>query len=86
MVNRNLDTSVIPHGYYCYEASDVQYDEDGKFPKIIINKCPYWHLDIDRESQNNGYCDYLEIGDWQSDSLSLLWDQVKECGIHTDFD
>lgn len=31
--------------------------------------------------QENGYCSYLQKGDWDL-SLGLLWDQVKECGIN----
>ena len=31
--------------------------------------------------QNNGYCHYLEQGDWQQDGVAFLWDQCKECGV-----
>ena len=70
------DISLIPNGSYCYEQ------KDGK--KCI---CPYFELRNDKPSQNNGYCHYIERGDWQVSSNSwdsLLWDQVKECGIKTD--
>lgn len=60
----------IPSGPYCY-------DENGK--------CPYWLKVPKHGSQNDGYCKYLKIGDWEvHDRLSLLWDAVKECGINDD--
>jgi len=49
------DTSKIPKGLYCY---------------IIVKnkevKCPYWSRDDSpyREPQENGFCSYLEKGDW----------------------
>lgn len=73
----------IPKGSYCY-------DENGL--------CPFWRLDSDRSYQHNGYCEYLEHGDWEVEipddlpdgfpisALSLLWDQVKECGVNDDID
>jgi hypothetical protein len=61
------DTSVIPHGYYCYDDRGI---------------CPYWSSDPSKGAQNYGYCSYLEKGDWEDEEdggWSLLWDQVKEC-------
>lgn len=69
------DTSQIPNGLYCYEYVD------GKQVS-----CPYWSKDPEEEEQCNGYCSYLELGDWEIDGLSLLWDQCKECGIKDDYD
>ena len=63
-----MDTSVIPKGYYCY-------DDKGK--------CPYWELRSDKPKEENGYCKYLQIGDWEEDGMSLLFDQCKECNINT---
>lgn len=86
------DTSIIPKGPYCY-------DENGL--------CPYWdsHNIPHYSDMENGYCKYLEKGDWEINTekrwtspnheepvsanqiglpLSLLWDQVKECGINDD--
>jgi hypothetical protein len=65
------DTSVIPAGVYCY-------DESGR--------CPYWRLNTGRPEQMNGYCEYLELGDWMEGGTMLLWDQCKECGINNDDD
>lgn len=62
---RKKDTSIIPIGMYCY-------DKNGK--------CPYWDINKDKPSQENGYCHFLGEGDWESEHLSLLWDQCKECG------
>lgn len=59
------DKNLIPYGYYCY-------DENGR--------CPYWCIDDNRPEQENGYCSYLDIGDWEME-FGLLWDQCKECGI-----
>lgn len=44
------------------------YDENGT--------CPYW-----RKVGENGFCDYMELGDENLD-IGLLWDQCKECGIN----
>ena len=44
---------IIPHGDYCY-------DEKGL--------CPYWDIDDDRPYQYNGYCWFLEQGDWELES------------------
>lgn len=77
----NKDTSKIPKGVYCY-------DENGN--------CPYWSLNDDKPYQMNGYCSYLEYGDWSAEipedfpegfplsCLSLLWDACKQCSINLD--
>ena len=54
----------IPEGIYCYDSNGV---------------CPYWSLNKDKPHQENGYCSYLGLGDWDLGG-GLLWDQVKECG------
>ena len=65
------DESCIPRGLCCYGYNGL--------------RCPYWSIRLDKPEQLNGYCDFLEIGDWQKDAyFSLLWDQVKECGINED--
>ena len=71
LVRVSLSDDVIPKGCYCY-------DENGN--------CPYWHLFKSLPKQENGYCHRLKAGDWEIDRLSLLWDQVKECGINDDED
>lgn len=61
----------IPHGTYCYES-------DGKGG---IHTCRFWTRNKDYPPQENGYCAYLELGDWDMEG-GLLWDQCKECGIN----
>lgn len=62
-----MDKSKIPKGIYCYDQNGI---------------CPFWSQRKDVPHQESGYCSFLKIGDWESDHLSLLWDQVKECGIN----
>jgi hypothetical protein len=61
----------IPKGLYCY-------DQNGN--------CPYWSADANQPEQEYGHCAYLGWGDWEQEGLTLLWDQVKECGINGDYD
>ena len=63
--------SKIPKGIYCYDENGV---------------CPYWSLSKKGGIQNNGYCAFLEVGDWGDPDgwISLLWDQIKECGRKID--
>ena len=68
------DESIIPEGLYCYTGHG----------KTFIC-CPYWSKRIDKPEQENGYCSFLEHGDWMygdGSGISLLWDQVKECGVN----
>lgn len=87
------DTSVIPKGSYCYRHTGKMITADKVFsegkwidsaPHEIpeIQMCPYWSLREDKPHMENGHCGYLESGDWESDGFSLLWDQVKECGVN----
>ena len=59
----------IPKGIYCY-------DKNGP--------CPYWSANPNKPEQECGHCSYLDWGDWEQEGLTLLWDQVKECGINRD--
>ena len=70
------DTSVIPKGNYCYSRG-----ENGEYIP-----CPYWSLNKHERYQDNGYCSYLGIGDWESPCGGLIWDQMKSCGINDDFE
>lgn len=65
----NPDHSLIPAGQYCYSGSKL---------------CPYWRTHRDKPEQESGYCQVLGEGDWESEQLSLLWDQCKECGINNE--
>jgi hypothetical protein len=68
-LKRDKGTSVIPKGCYCY-------DKNGN--------CPYWDAMSDKPSQMNGWCWFLEKGDWTGETLGLLWDQCKSCNINDD--
>ena len=72
-----LDKKLIPPGSYCYLLLDVTDDSPSRMRCLV---CPYWSLREDKPSQDNGYCEFLEEGDWESEHCGLLWDQVKECG------
>lgn len=75
------DKSLIPKGIYCYDN---------------LGFCPYWDKSDEHPHQENGYCAFLERGDWEAEipadfpehfpisCISLLWDQVKECGENMD--
>jgi hypothetical protein len=68
---------IIPEGGYCYS-----YDLNGN--KVI---CPFWFIFIDKPKQDNGYCSYLNRGDWENPHvLNLLWDRCKECDVNWSMD
>jgi hypothetical protein len=76
------DAEVIPKGQYCYTFLGSN-DFGGGYR---IKKCPYWSINTDYDRHNNGYCSYLEKGDWEDESFGLLWDQCKECGINWEYE
>ena len=90
------DISVIPKGPYCYHHINPTW-VDGKLV-FKPTYCPYWSIREDKPEQENGYCSYLEWGDWEAEVppdfpehfprsvLSLLWDAVKECHINDKID
>lgn len=59
----------IPHGPYCYDENGI---------------CPWWRQDTSKPKQENGYCLYLKVGDWDL-PIGLLWDQCKECCVNMEF-
>ena len=84
------DPTLIPEGDYCYSRDP--YDLDIKYD------CPYWreikpttHDMVDGKKRGChpgiGHCDFLGKSDTdfklEGREHSLLWDQVKECGIAT---
>jgi hypothetical protein len=88
---KEKDTAVIPKGVYCYSHTGkmvkVYHSEANQVievPGIIC--CPYWASWPNKPEQENGYCHYLEEGDWEVDGISHLWDQIKECGINDEWD
>jgi hypothetical protein len=47
--------------------------------------CPYLSYRSDKPEESNGYCAYLDYGDWMNKlGFSLLWDGLKECQINLD--
>ena len=74
---QKLDTSEIPNGDYCYEPLSV--DANGK---MKIKKCPYHSIYNSHEHQNNGFCNYLNAGDWFENGTLDLWDMLKNCNIN----
>ena len=70
------DLSLIPRGMYCYTF--LGWSED----RYKVLPCPYWSIDKTKPPQENGYCHFLERGDWDLGGGGLLWDQVKECEIN----
>lgn len=68
----------IPVGYYCYRTVGL----DAQTGRLKIEVCPHWSCRHDKLDQENGYCCLLGRGDWEVRGISLLWDQVKECGIN----
>lgn len=68
----------IPLGDYCYEVLLV-----GSVSGVInIKLCPYWYRIPTKRNQEDGYCKFLDLGDWEEDGHGLLWDMVKECNIN----
>jgi hypothetical protein len=79
MTKKSKDISKIPQGMYCYTRLSKNSNH---ITGLNIIKCPYWSMRNDKPHQENGYCSFLGRGDWEGDEFSLLWDQVKECGMN----
>jgi len=80
-VKKKKSTKLIPHGDYCYTPVKVVMSKK-RGPVQKVRPCPYWSIRDGKPSQMNGYCSYLNEGDWHKKSQGLLWDQVKSCGIN----
>lgn len=47
--------------------------------------CPYVQTIPGKPDQNDGYCAYLDFGDWMTKlGFSMLWDGLKKCQINRD--
>jgi len=84
-MNEELKTG-IPHGPYCYEIIEIERDKKNEKPIMTVHVCPYWYRDSTKPEQMNGYCAYMDIGDWDDEGFGLLWDQVKCCGINEEYE
>ena len=51
-------------------------------PKDVCycGNCKWRSENKTKDNQMNGYCKYLNLGDWYKDGTLLLWDGCKECG------
>lgn len=80
----NGSHTVIPEGMYCYKLVAVEKRAEEGTPIMKTQRCPYWAINPEKDDQNNGYCALLEVsaGNGYDENMSLLWDQVKECGIN----
>lgn len=64
----------IPDGRYCYRFTGPRQMEP----------CPF-HAEIRAlPATMNGYCAFLDRGDWQANAPSFLWDAVKICSVNLD--
>ena len=72
---------LIPKGSYCYTPLTGLVDG-----RMKIKLCPFWKLIKDRRYQENGYCLFMQKGDWGDNGTFILWDQCKECNINDDFE
>lgn len=70
----NSKATLIPKGMYCYTIESI----DEKTGRMKVRNCPFWSFNPKKDSQNHGYCGFIDKGDWEIGGL--LWDQVKECG------
>lgn len=84
--------TLIPEGIYCYSPIKAPCEENGFVYQVKV--CPYWEpyneekhgqLPEDlikyKDEYDGAYCRYIKNGDWLENGTSLLFDQVKECGV-----
>ncbi|NCQ51513.1 hypothetical protein GW796_06385 [archaeon] len=86
--------AIIPSGDYCYTPIQAPCDENNWVYKVKV--CPFWephdkekhgelpkeYCDPKKPIFDGAYCSYLKLGDWMENGTSLLWDQIKECGVN----
>lgn len=74
---------LIPEGNYCYKP--IAAPSAANNWRYEVQPCPFWSINLEalklHGKQSSGYCSYLREGDWESDSIGLLWDQLKACGV-----
>jgi hypothetical protein len=79
--NLPKDESLIPKNtQYCYIPNGTEIRDDGKIVLKTI-PCPFYDWDDEQDEQVQGYCHFIQQGDWMEGGTMLLWDQCKECGI-----
>lgn len=77
---------VVPHGAYCYAATGPMASRAGPdgthSVSMPVATCPHWSTNGRKRDRQDGYCRLMRVGDWMGRGASLLWDQVKECGVN----
>jgi len=65
---KKLSTKIIPKGLYCHDEKDMN--------KI----CPYWRKREGYDEQENGYCNYLNKGDYEinREVYTGIWTSYKD--------
>lgn len=71
------DKTLIPKGMYCHGPGKSNKDGTISFPKM----CPYWSSNPSKPEQENGYCAFLEKGDWD---INKEANQKPQKVIHCD--
>lgn len=74
-LNKQNILDMVPKSDWCFTHQNGE----------IFKCCPFWTLIKEFPKQSNGYCSLMEVGDfmdYENNGTSLLWDQVKECGIN----
>ena len=74
-----FDIEVIPKNtQYCYTLVDKTVSGSGD-PILKTQVCPYWSL----VGERNGRCEFIgkSDSDLENETLSHLWDMVKDCDI-----
>ena len=56
---------------YCYNY--LKPMKNGRYK--VMGLCPYWSIRKGKPKQNNGYCAYLEKGDWEINA-EKRWRQI----------
>ncbi|EQC1535639.1 hypothetical protein ACY1J9_001470 [Clostridium botulinum] len=74
MKKRAMKKWIPKHTLYCYEYKNNK-----------LTPCKWYSKNPNKNSQECGYCKYLNCGDWQENGTLLLFDMVKECGIGDDY-
>lgn len=89
------DTTIIPKGDYCYDESDLcpYWSTNSNYHEQDCGYCSYlekgdWEMNDEKKWKTTYRKDGKELSDELRSAneigipMSLLWDQVKECGIN----
>ena len=53
----------------------------GIYETVYGNAAEVNDWDDEQDEQAQGYCHFIQQGDWMEGGTMLLWDQCKECGV-----